>query len=202
MHENVFNQNTNIALPILFHSQWVERSAATRQKGQVFKTMWEGRLKASKGLKADFTPRCTTNSSARANGLPAHSRVPTNVRHPHFITACTAQADYLFFFFIFLPPPSQRALQHITVHNSKQSPLGNVNTLKRKVVVSAPWGRKRVITFAESWIMDWVAVISSMICIECRMKTESEKKRWCWGGGAAGVCWEGRREGAPLFSRS
>lgn len=197
MHENIFNQYTNIALPILFHSQWVERSAATRQKGQVFKNMKEGRLKASKGLKADFTPRCTTNRSARANGLPAHSRVPTNVRHPHFITACRTQADYLFFFFIFLPPPlSQRALQHITVHNSKQSPLGNVNTLKRKVVVSAPWGRKRVITFAESWIMDWVAVIGSMICIECRMKTESAKKVVLRGGGCVLGGTEG---GCPPF---
>lgn len=124
--------STNIQILLCPSCFTVSGSSAVLQKGQDFKNMWEGRLKASKGLKADFTPRCTTNRSARANGLPAHSRVPTNVRHPHFITACTAQADYLFFFFIFLPPPSQRALQHITVHNSKQSPLGNVNTLKRK----------------------------------------------------------------------
>lgn len=135
--------------------------------------MWKGHLKASKGLKADFTPRCTTNRSGRTNGLPAHSRVPTNVRHSHFITLCRALGGLPIFLF---HPPPHRALQHITVHNSKQSPLGNVNTLKRKVVVSAPRGRKRVITFAESWIMDWVAVISSMICIECRTKTESARK--------------------------
>lgn len=48
--ENGFNQYTNIAPPILFRSQWVKRSAATRQTGQVLYVFLEHAESASQSF--------------------------------------------------------------------------------------------------------------------------------------------------------